>query len=464
MNFRVLYLFAIAALLLSCSSSQVKRYSSKPKKVPSWITTRPVVDGYYTGIGAARFKAESTSHVDFAKSNALNDLVSEIEVTISGNAMVQQIEKDQIFKEEFQSMTKASIRDNIEGYELVDSWSDDEYYWVYYRLSKAKYREIKNRQMEMARERATDYYRRGMEEKANLKIANALNFYLKGMNELRMHLDERILVDGELEDKYLVNELMSEIIDIFSRTKIGLNRTTFEYKMGKPLNEQIVFKAIYDGRMGLPDMPFKSYFSNGQGSITSNVRTDPTGSGKMILGRVTGSREFQELIIELDMSAFVHENGGGQAFLERLISLNASIPSVIINIHVLPIVATFDFKETEFASSSERYAISNSIKKMLSTKNFSFTDSVKYADVRIELKSSATKGKYIEAHDVYTVYIDSYISIFSTKTGNKEFFKGFDQVRGQQTGSWINALKVAQKDLLKMYESEVIPKVTSVGY
>ena len=98
--------------------------SHRANKKPSCVSQRPVNESYYVGVGIAP-KANSTqSYQQAAKKEALNDLISEIKVTVSSNSVLQSLQNNAEFKQQFESQVKITALNEIENYEVVDSWEN----------------------------------------------------------------------------------------------------------------------------------------------------------------------------------------------------------------------------------------------------------------------------------------------------------------------------------------------------
>src|SRR5258708_18589169 len=95
------------------------------------------------GIGHA-IKDGQNNYIQEAKKSALEDLVSEIKVNISSTSVLNQLDNGKEFQEKYEQMIKTTATDDIEEFEQVDVWQDIKNYWVYYRLSKQRYKEIKD--------------------------------------------------------------------------------------------------------------------------------------------------------------------------------------------------------------------------------------------------------------------------------------------------------------------------------
>jgi len=130
--FSGLKLLLLSAILTQCVSTK-----TLPVK-PSWIEKKPVDSESYLGIGASPKNSKNTDYQQLAKSNALNDLASEISVRISNTSLLYTLSSNNTLKETFDSKTYTSTKEDLEGYEMVDSFEDETNYWVFYKLSKQK--------------------------------------------------------------------------------------------------------------------------------------------------------------------------------------------------------------------------------------------------------------------------------------------------------------------------------------
>ena len=169
-------------LVLAGCSSAVTTTSQKtdPKNIrPAWLTTKPQTGAYFVGIGHST-KNGTNNYVQESKKSALEDLVSEIKVNISSTSVLTSIDENKEFHDKYEQMIQTTAADEIEEFEAVDSWEDDKNYWVYYRLSKQRYQEIKDQQKRDAVKLALDFFTKAKQsERANHSI-EALGFYYQG--------------------------------------------------------------------------------------------------------------------------------------------------------------------------------------------------------------------------------------------------------------------------------------------
>ena len=161
MKIRLLLVSALLLMLIGCSGGK-KAQQAQLAPQPEWVKMRPSSPTYYYGIGAVRKSMDVGQYQQAARQNALADMAGEISTTISSNSVLHAFESNLGFRDDFTSTIRAQTQQDLEGYELVDSWEDLENYWVYYRLSKALYQELKEQRKNDAISRSFDYFTSGL--------------------------------------------------------------------------------------------------------------------------------------------------------------------------------------------------------------------------------------------------------------------------------------------------------------
>jgi len=149
-------IFILTLIFLAACSPKVQPPDPDSLK-PSWLRAEPNQAGYYTGIGHS-IKDGTNNYVQSAKKSALDDLVSEIKVNVSSTSVLSQLETNKKLTEQYQQVIQTTAADEIEEFEMVDAWEDASNYWVYYRLSIERYRQIKEEQKRNATTLALGYF------------------------------------------------------------------------------------------------------------------------------------------------------------------------------------------------------------------------------------------------------------------------------------------------------------------
>jgi len=235
--------FVLSALLLACSP---KVQPPDPDSLkPSWLKTTPNQDGYYVGIGQST-KDGSNNYIQAAKKSALDDLVSQIKVNVSSTSVLNQLEVDKKLTEQYEQIIKTTAADEIEEFELVGVWEDVTNYWVYYRLSISRYRQIKEEQKRDATLLATDYFKKAKQADLNNERLQAIQFYFQAFRSIEKYLGEPIRVTIDDKELLLTNEIYAAIQTTLD--KIKLQVTPSSIALNRRVNQQaqtVTVKAIY---------------------------------------------------------------------------------------------------------------------------------------------------------------------------------------------------------------------------
>ena len=152
---------------------------------PNWVSAKPASSIYFYGIGLAQKTAGNSDYLEVAKKNALNDLASEIKVNVSSNSILYTLERDYKFESEFTETIRTTTNENLAGYEVADSWQDNNQYWVFYRLNRADYYAAKEREKRAALENAADFHKAGLAAWENGQIKSAFDLQVRALSILK---------------------------------------------------------------------------------------------------------------------------------------------------------------------------------------------------------------------------------------------------------------------------------------
>ena len=92
-------------------------------KAPEWVVNRVSDANYYIGIGYAPKVKRSTAHYDLAAQNALNDLASEISVSISASTLMITIEDDKQLKDDLVQLCETT---GLTQTQMIERWIQSE--------------------------------------------------------------------------------------------------------------------------------------------------------------------------------------------------------------------------------------------------------------------------------------------------------------------------------------------------
>ena len=228
------YLSKIASGLLifitlsGCSSKkQVEQIETNPEK-PSWVNKKPIDQAYYYGVGKADKKYHSSDYQQTAKKFALEDLSSEIEVKLDAQSVLYQKETSRDYFETYQAITQIEVSQNISGFEPVDSWNNENEYWVLYRLSKSKYKQIESDKRNQAITQAKHY----LDESGNaLDYKTRFEKLLLAMQSIKSYLNEPLETTYNNSNIYLGNYISNKVEEMLDGLSISSSKELIELNM-----------------------------------------------------------------------------------------------------------------------------------------------------------------------------------------------------------------------------------------
>lgn len=111
---------------------------------PEWVTSKPIDPSrtYVYGVGMS-YVNPNASYQQAARSNALADLAGEVESQVFDESRLLQKEDAGGFTSAFSSQTLTKSHIKLEGYELVNTWSDDVRFYALYKLDLPKFLKLK---------------------------------------------------------------------------------------------------------------------------------------------------------------------------------------------------------------------------------------------------------------------------------------------------------------------------------
>ena len=425
---------------------------------PAWLKTTPYQEGYYTGIGHS-VKSGNNNYIQSAKKSALDDLVQEIRVNISSTSILSQLEKNQKFSEQYQQVIQTTAADEIEEFELVDAWEDDTNYWVYYRLSIARYKAIKEEQRRTATTLAVDYFVKGREAEKSGDRLLAVTYYFQTWRAVEKYLGEAITVNVENRDMLLVNEAYSSVQAILDKiavhadpSHIAINR-----RISQDSPSATVVVTYKDRNKAAPAVPLHASFEKGSGDVFPTYKSDNAGKARVLMNRI-GSRELEQtVLIEVDINALA---GSGLSPLYALLTSTFNVPAARIALQVQRPVVYITSSEKSFGYNKANAQITNRLKNLLSNNGFEFTNERSKADLWFDVNADAEKGSITGS--IYVSYLTGVIRVATTKDNKEIYATTLDRVKGyglDYDKSSIDAYNKAMETLEKERMTEMLETV-----
>ncbi len=433
--------------LWSCSP---KIQPPDPESVkPAWLKSTPYQDGYYTGIGHSA-KDGSNNYIQSAKKSALDDLVSEIKVTVSSTSVLSQMEVDKKLSEQYEQIIKTTVADEIEEFELVDVWQDDVNYWVYYRLSIARYREIKEQQKRDATLLASDYFKKGKQAEQNGERLQAIRFYFQAFRSVEKYLGEVVRATIDDKEVLLTNEIYSSIQTSLNKIKVQV--VPAEITLNRRVNqkaETVVAKATFkDLNKAVIDLSLSAAFEKGEGDIFPAYKTNQKGEAKILINKI-GSKELEQTVgVKVGIDEL---SGSSESPIYNLVAKTLNVPAAQVVLKVQRPIVYLTADERSFGFTKSNNQIANKLKNLLANNGFEFTDNKALADLWFDIKSDAERGSI--SGSIYVTYLTSIIKVTTVRESKEIYATTLDRVKGygldydkSSIDSYNKALETLEKE------------------
>jgi hypothetical protein len=444
---------------VSCSPAVTQSKSKKKGKKdanpqPSWLTAKPDDGIYYVGIGHAT-KDGQNNYVQEAKKSALEDLVSGIKVNVSSTSVLNQLDDGKGFSEKYQQMIQTTAADDIEEFEQVDVWQDDRNYWVYYRLSKQRYKEIKDQQKADAISLGLDFFTKARQSEKTNDPVTALGFYYQGFRAVEKYLAEPLRITFEGNDILLTNEIISSMQLLLDKMHLGvspnqimLNRIVAQ--SGQTVTAQVVDKATQKPIAGLPLL---ASFEKGAGDVFPDYKTDDRGSVKILLTKISSRDLEQTVAVKVNLLKFAGDNPSD---IYSLVAQKIVVPKDIVIMNVQRPLVFLSSLEKNLGVDKANQQVANKIKNYLANSGFEFTADRTKAELALDVNSNSEKGAV--SGSIYITYATSVIRVSSIKDNKEIYATTIDRVKGFSL-DYERSSQDAYNKLLDSLDNQTLPEM-----
>ncbi len=443
---------ALLCAVMGCKGSQQvvtpveSSVNTEPER-PTWVRSRPMSDAFYVGIGLA-----NKARPDFqeaAKKNALNDLASEISVTVEGNSLLYTLDQRGRFDESFTGTIKTRTSEQLEGFEVMGTWENNSEYWMYYRLSKSEHARIKAERKAKAIGNATDLYMRATASLASGDVRSAFDQDLRALLAMRDYWGENDMVEVEGRSFALINEIYNDLQRLTSGIQLSFlpERCALDYHGS--FRREMLISAKHrsdDGYRDLAQLPLVISWPGNTGKVTETKNTDASGHVRTTVQRVELNASPREIKVRLDMDALVSKEHDA-ALIKPLVS-SLTVPDKVALIDVEMPRIHMRATETNLGQAVNDAGVAMAIREELTKKGFRFVDRESESDLILTLNSTTRQGG--ESNGFFTTYLDVSYSFRDRRSAEVVHEGGQQGVKGVQLDharAGMDAYKRAIQDI-----------------
>jgi hypothetical protein len=448
---KLLYLLFLA---VACSPSATTVKTDVQNTRPAWLSAKPQQSGYYVGIGQG-IKDGTNNYIQAAKKSAFEDLISEIKVTVSSSSVLTQIDANKEFQEKYEQIIQTTAADDIQEFEQVDSWEDEKTYWVYYRLSRERYRQIKEEQKRNAITLGMDFFVKAKQADRAGEPVQALSFYYQGFRALEKYLAEPIRIDFEGKEILLTNEIIASMQFILEKIQLTANPSEIMLNRRMVQNDQTVLVTALDKASKKPvtDLPLRAAFEKGAGDVFPDYKTGQNGQIKVLLTKI-GSRDIEQKIgVSVNMLSFA---GDQPSPVYALVSSKMVTPKAVILMKVQRPLVYLSSIEKSLGTDKSNQQLTNRVKNYLANAGFEFTEQKDKAELWVDINSNSERGA--QSGSIFITYVTAVIRVSTVKDSKEIYATTLDRVKGYSL-DYERSSQEAYNKSLETLEKEKLPEL-----
>lgn len=410
--------------------------------------------GYFVGIGHSA-KDGQNNYIQTAKNSALEDLVSEIKVNISSTSVLSQLDVNKEFQERYEQIIQTTAADEIEEFEQVDAWQDERNYWVYYRLSKQRYKEIKDQKKRNAVSTGLDFFTKARQAERDAEPVLAMGFYYQGFRAIEKYLDEPIRLEFEGKEILLTNEIIASMQLLLDKMDISLDpkETVLNRRLAQS-ELSIIARVNYKGsQKPIPGIPLTAFFEKGSGDVFPNYKTDEAGRTKVLLTKISSRDIEQTVAVQVDIMSFAGQNSSE---IYPLIAKKMVVPKATFLMRVQRPVVYISAVERSLGLEKSNQQLTNKIKNYLANSGFEFTNERERAELLLDVTANSEKGAV--SGSIYITYVTAVIRV-ATNRDNKEIYATtLDRIKGFSL-DYERSSQEAYNKSIETLEKEKLPEL-----
>lgn len=393
---RITLFLTFLTIISACKSTQ-QSAESVPDTTPEWVKNHPVSPDHYIGIGIANKASHPIDYMQLAQQNALQNLASQIKVSISSQSIFLQMEREYRFEEEFKSNVKIKAQEHLEGYELMGTHAQGNEYWVYYRLNKRKHQEIRQARMEEAMEQAKAHLNKTAWQ---YPLKSRYIHFLQALETLKPYLSEPLETTYDGHKVYLASETLARFRKFVNEFRVLSLNKKIKVMVGNKLGD-LRFSVSHkeEPQEGIPliiasDIIDVKPFSKA---------TDSEGVFIAIAPKITAAEPIQKMEVGIDFTPWMQE-ATQDNFIHKIIR-NIESHHISVPVYVYTPTIYVQSEEEHLGEVSKHKTLKHAAESALSNLGFTPTANKSDAQLIMKLEAYTEKGREQANQKMFTTFL-----------------------------------------------------------
>ena len=271
---------------------------------PVWATERPINSSYYIGIAGVSKEEFPYNAAEIARENALNSLAREIRVKVSSSSLLSTLQVNSWVEESFVSNIESTVVEDLEGFNLIDSYESPSEVFVYYRLSKSEYARILAERKQVALGSAYGHYLDAERKISEGAISGAIERYLMGLDVMSKYLGElNPYTDEDGIPFDLDRALLNGMSDAISGLVLSHDKEEIKLLLNNRYTDKVSISSLFNNN-SVFGIPLKYSYNRGAITVRGSTKTSGNGIVEIPLNGFTPGTTRSELVVEVDILSF----------------------------------------------------------------------------------------------------------------------------------------------------------------
>lgn len=370
---------------------------------PVWVTSHPISEKEYIGIGMAPLS--DTDYMKKATQNALADIASQISMKLENSSFLHVVDVDGKARDMFEDKIQGSMVAWLEGQELKETYQSDENYYVYYSLEKKVFARNSESRRKQAIRMGMDYLKKGQEAEEMMNLAQAVQLYGKGLEAV----EPWVFMDLVNNGVNVPTELYHAFVNVFSNMAITTNVVQVEGEAFKAISTPLAGCLSKNGIV-VPNVKLKASFVTGGGAVSEPMETDHTGTAEFYVTNITSKENFQELRISIDDSFIQALPNSYRQLLQTQVWPSAKITILLNSAPITAYLYVNDDNDLE--------GIEKRISSLLTNNHFTMSEDPDVSQIFIDMTTKMEMGSVVTGgvYDLNTCYCTFVLKFYNNKT------------------------------------------------
>jgi len=420
-------------IFVSCTSPPLN-------PTPDWILASSTNHSYWVGVGIIE-KPFMGNIREAARSQAVNEIASQISIQISSNFTNVMTEYNYDINNFTKSIIESRVDNNLGDIEYLNFHEDEYSFYVQARLSKQKYFESLTKKRENATETSLGYIRRADSE----LNGETFNLLQSAMDEIIQFMDEPIQVEYEGNGQNLYSLIKLKFQDKLNQIQLVPEHDEINITFGFS-NRKTISLTSRDkiSNRYLSGIPIILESSDGQHTISGITGSD----GRLILQlpKFSAYTSQKQIYLSVDIQKL---NLTTEEISKTPINIKLTSPTIFVNID-----------EKLLGRRTDNPIIGPQIKEFFAVNlSAKFAES-QSADLFINgTVNTSKKSDKPNEWGIYQTFADATITIINGRSGDEIYSVTISKIQGADFNSNEGSAKESIKKISKKLETKVLPEI-----